>query len=84
MFAKLALYPCASLLAFAATCLLSRFSTAIFHLMQISVPFAFLLLRLLVRLALAGLQVLRGLWPHHPQQDQSEPEAQSQLLPDPC
>lgn len=34
MFAKLALYPCASLLAFAATCLLSRFSTAIFHLMQ--------------------------------------------------
>lgn len=38
MFAKLALYPCASLLAFTATCLLSRFSTAIFHLMQISVP----------------------------------------------
>ncbi|XP_029401206.1 endosomal/lysosomal potassium channel TMEM175 isoform X2 [Mus pahari] len=84
MFAKLALYPCASLLAFAATCLLSRFSTAIFHLMQISVPFAFLLLRLLVRLALAGLQVLRGLWPQHPQQDQSEPETQSQLLPAPC
>ncbi|XP_021017860.1 endosomal/lysosomal potassium channel TMEM175 isoform X2 [Mus caroli] len=84
MFAKLALYPCASLLAFAATCLLSRFSTAIFHLMQISVPFAFLLLRLLVRLALAGLQVLWGLWPQHPQQDQSEPETQSQLLPGPC
>ncbi|XP_052054689.1 endosomal/lysosomal proton channel TMEM175 isoform X3 [Apodemus sylvaticus] len=84
MFAKLALYPCASLLAFAATCLLSRFSTAIFHLMQISVPFAFLLLRLLVRLALAGLQVLWDLWPQRPQQDQGEPETQSQLLPAPC
>nr|XP_045017661.1 endosomal/lysosomal potassium channel TMEM175 isoform X4 [Jaculus jaculus] len=84
MFAKLALYPCASLLAFAATCLLSRFSTAIFHLMQISVPFAFLLLRLLVRLALAGLQVIRSLRPQHPQPDQGEPEAQSQLLPAPC
>lgn len=84
MFAKLALYPCASLLAFAATCLLSRFSTAIFHLMQIAVPFAFLLLRLLVRLALAGLQVLRDLWPERPQQDQGEPETQSQLLPASC
>ncbi|XP_063129368.1 endosomal/lysosomal proton channel TMEM175 isoform X4 [Rattus norvegicus] len=84
MFAKLALYPCASLLAFAATCLLSRFSTAIFHLMQIAVPFAFLLLRLLVRLALAGLQVLWDLWPERPQQDQGEPETQSQLLPASC
>lgn len=84
MFAKLALYPCASLLAFAATCLLSRFSTAIFHLMQIAVPFAFLLLRLLVRLTLAGLQVLWDLRPEHPQPGQGEPEAQSQLLPAPC
>ncbi|XP_008840015.1 endosomal/lysosomal potassium channel TMEM175 isoform X2 [Nannospalax galili] len=84
MFAKLALYPCASLLAFAATCLLSRFSTAIFHLMQIAVPFAFLLLRLLVRLALATLQVLWGLRPWHPQPCLVEPEAQSQLLPAPC
>ncbi|XP_059130956.1 endosomal/lysosomal proton channel TMEM175 isoform X4 [Peromyscus eremicus] len=84
MFAKLALYPCASLLAFAATCLLSRFSTAIFHLMQIAVPFAFLLLRLLVRLALAGLHVLWELRLEHPQPGQGEPEAQSQLLPAPC
>uniref|UniRef100_A0A8C9K862 Endosomal/lysosomal proton channel TMEM175 n=1 Tax=Panthera tigris altaica TaxID=74533 RepID=A0A8C9K862_PANTA len=61
MFAKLALYPCASLLAFASTCFLSRFSTAIFHLTQIAVPFGFLLLRLLVRLALALLRALRGL-----------------------
>ncbi|XP_016051330.1 PREDICTED: endosomal/lysomomal potassium channel TMEM175 isoform X2 [Miniopterus natalensis] len=61
MFAKLALYPCASLLAFLLTCLLSRFSTAIFHVMQIAVPFAFLLLRLLVRLALALLRALQGL-----------------------
>nr|XP_021507473.1 endosomal/lysomomal potassium channel TMEM175 isoform X2 [Meriones unguiculatus] len=83
MFAKLALYPSASLLAFAATCLLSRFSTAIFHLMQIAVPFAFLLLRLLVRLALAGLQVLWDFWTEHPQPGQGEPEAQSQLLPGP-
>ncbi|XP_051026531.1 endosomal/lysosomal proton channel TMEM175 isoform X5 [Acomys russatus] len=84
MFAKLALYPCASLLAFAATCLLSRFSTAIFHLMQIAVPFAFLLLRLLVRLVLAGLQLLWDLWPERPQPGQDEPEAQSQLLPSSC
>ncbi|XP_012590343.1 PREDICTED: transmembrane protein 175, partial [Condylura cristata] len=53
MFAKLALYPCASLLAFAASCLPSGLSAAIFHLTQIAVPFAFLLLRLLVRAALA-------------------------------
>ncbi|XP_073898887.1 endosomal/lysosomal proton channel TMEM175 isoform X4 [Castor canadensis] len=84
MFAKLTLYPCASLLAFSATCLLSRFSTAIFHLMQIAVPFAFLLLRLLVRLALAALRVLQGLRPAHPQPGQAEAEAQSQLLPAPC
>ncbi|XP_069877749.1 endosomal/lysosomal proton channel TMEM175 isoform X2 [Dipodomys merriami] len=84
MFAKLALYPCASLLAFAATCLLSRFSTAIFHLMQISVPFAFLLLRLLMRLALAGLRALQGLRPAHPVPSQAEAEAQSQLLPASC
>ncbi|XP_042528699.1 endosomal/lysosomal potassium channel TMEM175 [Dipodomys spectabilis] len=84
MFAKLALYPCASLLAFAATCLLSRFSTAIFHLMQISVPFAFLLLRLLMRLALAGLRALQGLRPAHPVPSQAEAEAQSRLLPASC
>ncbi|XP_027401071.1 endosomal/lysosomal potassium channel TMEM175 isoform X4 [Bos indicus x Bos taurus] len=86
MFAKLALYPCASLLAFACTCVLSSFSTAIFHAMQIAVPFAFLLLRLLVRLALAGLRALQGLvgpvlaWPAPGAAD----EAQSPLLPAPC
>ncbi|XP_058157892.1 endosomal/lysosomal proton channel TMEM175 isoform X2 [Dasypus novemcinctus] len=81
MFAKLGLYPCASLLAFASTCFLSRFSATIFHLMQIGVPFAFLLLRLLLRLALAGLRGLRGLtrdggW--------STAEPQSPLLPGSC
>ncbi|XP_036982846.2 endosomal/lysosomal proton channel TMEM175 isoform X2 [Artibeus jamaicensis] len=81
MFAKLALYPCASLLAFAATCFLSRFSTAIFHLMQIAVPFAFLLLRLLVRLGLALLRALRGLAP--PVQ-LAEEGPQAPLLPAPC
>ncbi|XP_043402289.1 endosomal/lysosomal potassium channel TMEM175 isoform X2 [Chelonia mydas] len=53
MFAKLALYPCVSLGAFFLTCLLSKFSTAIFHIMQIVVPFAFLALRILVRISLA-------------------------------
>lgn len=85
MFAKLALYPCASLLAFACTCVLSSFSTAIFHAMQIAVPFAFLLLRLLVRLALAGLRALRGLL--GPVRAGPAPgaadEAQSLLLPAP-
>ncbi|XP_043429160.1 endosomal/lysosomal potassium channel TMEM175 isoform X2 [Prionailurus bengalensis] len=80
MFAKLALYPCASLLAFASTCFLSRFSTAIFHLTQIAVPFSFLLLRLLVRLALALLRALRGLpLPAPGGQD----DARSPLLPSP-
>ncbi|XP_007467950.1 PREDICTED: transmembrane protein 175 [Lipotes vexillifer] len=86
MFAKLVLYPCASLLAFACTCVLSRFSTAIFHVMQIAVPFAFLLLRLLVRLALAGLQGLQGL--ARPTHTRPVPgatdDAQSPLLPAPC
>nr|XP_035950226.1 endosomal/lysosomal potassium channel TMEM175 isoform X2 [Halichoerus grypus] len=78
MFAKLALYPCVSLLAFASTCFLSRFSAAIFHLTQIAVPFAFLLLRLLVRLALAPLRALRGLsLPAH----RSEDDARAPLLP---
>ncbi|XP_062307840.1 endosomal/lysosomal proton channel TMEM175 [Osmerus eperlanus] len=56
MFAKLALYPCVALGAFFVTCVLSRFSASIFHLMQVTVPFAFLLLRLLVR---GGLALLR-------------------------
>lgn len=81
MFAKLALYPCASLLAFACTCFLSRFSTAIFHVMQIAVPFAFLLLRLLVRLALALLRALQGL--ARPAQGVEE-TPQAPLLPAPC
>ncbi|KAM6229673.1 endosomal/lysosomal proton channel TMEM175 isoform 2-T2 [Porphyrio hochstetteri] len=53
MFAKLALYPCVSLGTFFLTCLLSEFSTAIFHVMQIVIPFAFLALRIFVRIALA-------------------------------
>lgn len=73
-------FMCASLLAFTLTCVLSRFSTAIFHSMQIAVPFAFLLLRLLVRLALALLRALRGL--AAPARDTADPRAP--LLPAPC
>nr|XP_057927796.1 endosomal/lysosomal proton channel TMEM175 [Doryrhamphus excisus] len=58
MLAKLALYPCVALGTFFLTCVLSRFSVTIFHLMEIIVPFAFLLLRLLVRVALALLRLL--------------------------
>ncbi|XP_051696309.2 endosomal/lysosomal proton channel TMEM175 isoform X2 [Oryctolagus cuniculus] len=90
MLAKLALYPCTSLLAFAATCLLSRFSTFIFHLTQIAVPCGFLLLRLLLRLALAGLRGLRGLRGlARPQRGplggaDANADMQSPLLPAPC
>ncbi|XP_065734002.1 endosomal/lysosomal proton channel TMEM175 isoform X3 [Phocoena phocoena] len=89
MFAKLVLYPGASLLAFACTCVLGSFSTAIFHAMQIAVPFTFLLLRLLVRLALASLRGLRGLrGPARPTHTRPVPgatdDAQSPLLPAPC
>ncbi|KAI5613092.1 endosomal/lysosomal potassium channel TMEM175 [Silurus asotus] len=58
MLAKLLLYPCVALGTFFSTCFLSRFSSPIFHLMQIAVPFAFLLLRLMVRVALAVLRWL--------------------------
>uniref|UniRef100_A0A4W4DNP5 Endosomal/lysosomal proton channel TMEM175 n=1 Tax=Electrophorus electricus TaxID=8005 RepID=A0A4W4DNP5_ELEEL len=58
MLAKLALYPCVALVTFFSTCLLSRFSASIFHVMEIAVPFAFLALRLLVRVALAVLRYL--------------------------
>ncbi|KAG9355121.1 hypothetical protein JZ751_001834 [Albula glossodonta] len=58
MFAKLALYPCVTLGTFVLTCFLTRFSAPIFHLMEITVPFAFLLLRLLVRASLALLRLL--------------------------
>lgn len=82
MLAKLALYPCASLLAFACTCFLSRFSAAIFHLTQVAVPFIFLLLRLLVRLALRLLQALPGL--AGPAPDAQDAAARAPLLPAPC
>lgn len=58
MLAKLALYPCVSLGTFFLTCALSEFSTSIFHLMQLGVPVAFLLLRLLVSVGLALLRPL--------------------------
>uniref|UniRef100_A0A673H1Q7 Endosomal/lysosomal proton channel TMEM175 n=1 Tax=Sinocyclocheilus rhinocerous TaxID=307959 RepID=A0A673H1Q7_9TELE len=58
MLAKLSLYPCVALGTFVFTCVLSRFSTSIFHMMEIGVPFAFLLLRLLVRVALAVIRWL--------------------------
>ncbi|XP_029019238.1 endosomal/lysosomal proton channel TMEM175 [Betta splendens] len=57
MLAKLALYPCVALGTFLLTCVLSRFSAPIFHLMEITVPFAFLLLRLLVRLVAAVVRL---------------------------
>ncbi|XP_065807912.1 endosomal/lysosomal proton channel TMEM175 [Labrus bergylta] len=56
MLAKLGLYPCVALGTFFLTCFLSKFSAPIFHLMEITVPFAFLALRLLVR---AGLALIR-------------------------
>ncbi|XP_034397173.1 endosomal/lysosomal potassium channel TMEM175 [Cyclopterus lumpus] len=58
MFAKLSLYPCVALGTFFLTCVLSRFSAPIFHLMEITVPFAFLVLRLLVRVGLASLRMI--------------------------
>ncbi|KAF2982637.1 hypothetical protein EK904_010264, partial [Melospiza melodia maxima] len=61
MFAKLALYPCVSLGAFFLTCLLSEFSTAIFHLMQIVIPFAFLALRIFVRISLTAIKFVMSL-----------------------
>ncbi|KAM5339001.1 endosomal/lysosomal proton channel TMEM175 isoform 2-T2 [Glossophaga mutica] len=81
MFAKLTLYPCASLLAFASTCFLSRFSTAVFHLTQVAVPVAFLLLRLLVRLGLALPRALRG---RAPPVQHAEEGPRAPLLPAPC
>lgn len=57
MLAKLSLYPCVALGSFLLTCVLGQFSADIFHLMQLAVPLAFLLLRLLLRLLLA-------LWRH--------------------
>ncbi|KAM9393461.1 endosomal/lysosomal proton channel TMEM175 isoform 1-T1 [Pholidichthys leucotaenia] len=58
MLAKLALYPCVALATFFFTCILSKFSAPIFHLMEITVPFAFLLLRILVRVGLALLRLI--------------------------
>uniref|UniRef100_H3DD38 Endosomal/lysosomal proton channel TMEM175 n=1 Tax=Tetraodon nigroviridis TaxID=99883 RepID=H3DD38_TETNG len=58
MLAKLSLYPCVALGTFFLTCVLSKFSAPIFHLMEITVPFAFLVLRLLVRVVLALLRLL--------------------------
>nr|XP_046241871.1 endosomal/lysosomal potassium channel TMEM175 isoform X1 [Scatophagus argus] len=58
MLAKLSLYPCVALGTFFLTCILSKFSAPIFHLMEITVPFAFLVLRLLVRVGLALLRLI--------------------------
>ncbi|XP_058491941.1 endosomal/lysosomal proton channel TMEM175 isoform X2 [Solea solea] len=56
MLAKLALYPCVALTTFVLTCFLTKFSASIFHLMEVTVPLAFLVLRLSVRLGLAALR----------------------------
>lgn len=58
MLAKLALYPCVALGTFFLTCILSQFSTPIFHLMEITVPLAFVVLRLLVHVGLALLRLI--------------------------
>ncbi|XP_068166853.1 endosomal/lysosomal proton channel TMEM175 [Antennarius striatus] len=64
MLAKLSLYPCIALGTFIVTLILSKFSAPIFHLMEITVPFAFLVLRLLVRVGLALLRLI--FCPHRP------------------
>lgn len=58
MLAKLSLYPFVALGTFFLTCILSKFSAPIFHLMEITVPFAFLVLRLFVRVVLALLRLI--------------------------
>jgi len=58
MLAKLALYPCVALGTFFLTCVLSKFSASIFHLMEIAVPLAFVVLRLLVQAVLAVLRLV--------------------------
>ncbi|XP_061586668.1 endosomal/lysosomal proton channel TMEM175 [Cololabis saira] len=58
MLAKLSLYPCVALGTFFLTCILTKFSASIFHLMEITVPVAFLVLRLLVRVGLALLRLI--------------------------
>ncbi|XP_057210508.1 endosomal/lysosomal proton channel TMEM175 [Triplophysa rosa] len=79
MLAKLSLYPCVALGTFFFTCVLSRFSAPIFHMMEIGVPFAFLLLRLLVRAALA---LLRWLFcPARPDVDRIPVEGDDLQLP---
>ncbi|KAG5834253.1 endosomal/lysosomal proton channel TMEM175-like [Anguilla rostrata] len=78
MFAKLALYPCVALGTFFVTCALSRFSAPVFHLMQMAVPVAFLLLRLLVRL---GLALLRRLFCPTPPATHSALEEEDLRLP---
>ncbi|XP_048461176.1 endosomal/lysosomal potassium channel TMEM175 [Rhincodon typus] len=55
MFAKLSLYPSVAFVTFCLTYILSKFSTEIFHMMQIIVPFAFVLLRIIVQIVLAIL-----------------------------
>ncbi|XP_051924944.1 endosomal/lysosomal proton channel TMEM175 isoform X1 [Hippocampus zosterae] len=77
MLAKLALYPAVALAAFLLTCVLSRFSVTIFHLMEIATPLAFLLLRLMVRFASALLRHL--FWPQSGQPDNGEENVQSRV-----
>lgn len=61
MFAKLSLYPCVSLAVFCLTCVVSELSTTIFHLTQIIVPFAFLVLRIFVRIGLMILNYIMSM-----------------------
>ncbi|XP_062985179.1 endosomal/lysosomal proton channel TMEM175 [Elgaria multicarinata webbii] len=79
MFAKLALYPCVSLAVFILTCIVSELSTTIFHLTQIIVPFAFLVLRLFVRIGLMVLKLIMSL--SRPRGSVLEEEEQACLSP---
>nr|XP_020633643.1 endosomal/lysomomal potassium channel TMEM175 [Pogona vitticeps] len=74
MFAKLALYPSVSLTVFFLTCIVSELSTTIFHLTQIIVPFAFLLLRICVRIGLVALKFAVSLFrpEHHVLEEEEE------------
>nr|XP_023676534.1 endosomal/lysosomal potassium channel TMEM175-like isoform X1 [Paramormyrops kingsleyae] len=62
MLAKLALYPCAALGTFCLASAPGRSSAFVFHLMGVTVPLAFLVLRYAVQAWLALLRLLRSKW----------------------
>uniref|UniRef100_A0A8C6TM30 Endosomal/lysosomal proton channel TMEM175 n=1 Tax=Neogobius melanostomus TaxID=47308 RepID=A0A8C6TM30_9GOBI len=87
MLAKLSLYPAVALGSFLLTCALGRFSADIFHLMELTVPLAFLLLRLLLRLLLTlWRHLLARLRPHslHAAGKEGEEQEEATLLCSPA